>query len=226
MTITSTRPTETAQQTRGRVAAAASLGFAFCLFWTVAVMNVPHDATDAELIDWWQDSGNRFTGIASSFFAVGAAVLLAVVVDHIRRIPAAANAPAWLGFARSMGAAFTATLLVSAALRGVIGLQVDTLDGPVPSIDVLRYSTSLNYYLISLSVMGSLALTILAVSMVSVRTGALPRWTAYVGFGAALVILGAVSVQMGAYAIVFALFWAACLSIALWREGSTEGALR
>ena len=112
MTITSTRPTGTSSQTRGRVAAVAALGFAFCFFWTVAVMNVPHDPTDAELVDWWQDSGNRFTGIASSLFAVGAAILLAVVVDHVRRVPAAANAPAWLGFARSMGAAFTATLLV------------------------------------------------------------------------------------------------------------------
>jgi hypothetical protein len=204
--------------TGGRVASVASLLFAVCLFWTVASVNVPRDATDAELLSWWQDSGNRLAGTVSSFLAVATAVLLAVVLNHVRRIPAASGAPAWLALARAMAAAFTATLLVSAALRGVVGHLVDQMDQPLPSLDVLRYSTALNYALLSLPVMTTLALTIAAVSVVTLRTAALPRWSAYVGLGAALVIAVAILAQIGAYAIPAALLWAVCLSVALWRH--------
>ena len=41
--------------------------------------------------------------------------------------------------------AFTVTLLVSAALRGVIGHLVNVEDEPLPGLDVLDYSTALNY---------------------------------------------------------------------------------
>lgn len=217
-TLTSPSTADAPTTQAGRVASVASLLFAVCLFGTVASMNVPHDPTDAELLAWWQDSGNRFDGTISAFFAVATAVLFAVVVNHVRRLPGAAAAPAWLAFARAMGAAFTATLLVSAALRGVIAHLVDRLDQPLPSLDVLRYSTALNYLLLGLPVMTVLALTVAAISVVTLRTAALPRWTAYVGLGAALVILGAVVAQIGAYAIPAALLWAVCLSIALWRR--------
>jgi hypothetical protein len=218
MTITAAPTTDRPTTTTGRVASVASLLFAVCLFWTVASVNVPRDTNDAELLAWWQDSGNRLAGTVSSFLAVATAVLFAVVVNYLRRIPAASGAPAWLALARAMGAAFTATLLVSAALRGVIGHLVDRLDQPLPALDVLRYSTALNYTLIDLPVMTTLALTITAFSVITLRTAALPRWTAYVGLGAALVIAVAVLAQIGAYAIPVALLWAVCLSIALWRQ--------
>jgi hypothetical protein len=211
---TTDRPSTTA----GRVASIASLLFAVCLFWTVASVNVPRDGSDAELLAWWQESANRFAGTVSSAFAVAAAVLFAVVVNHVRRLPAASAAPAWLALARAMSAAFTATLLVSAALRGVIGHLVDQMDQPLPTLDVLRYSTALNYSLIGLPVMTTLALTIAAIAVVTVRTAALPRWTAYVGFAAALVIVVAVLAQIGSYAIPAALLWGLCVSIALWRR--------
>jgi len=214
-------PHKTPTPMSGKVAAAASLVFAFCFFWTVASVNVPHDATDAELLTWWQESDNRLSGTVSCFFAIGAAVAFAVVVGHVRRLPGFVASPAWSTFARSMGAAFTATLLVSAALRGVISHQVDHLDQPLPSIDVLRYSTALNYILIGVPVMAALALTIVAISVVTLRTAALRRWTAYVGLGVSALILAAVSVQMGAYAIALSLLWAFCLSIALARQTTT-----
>ena len=202
----------------GRVAAAASAAFAFCFFWTVASVDVPHKASDAELLAWWQDSANRFSGTVSCFFAVGAAVSFAVVVNHLRRLPAFAEAPAWSAFARSMGAAFTATLLVSSALRGVIGYLVNRWDQLLPSVEVLRYSTGLNYLLMNVPVMAALSLTILAISVITMRTAALPRWTAYVGLLVTALVLGAVALQMGAYTIAATLLWAICVGIALWRS--------
>jgi hypothetical protein len=210
--------TERISTTAGRVASVASLLFAVCLFWTVASVNVPQEPSDAELLSWWQESGNRLAGTVSSACAVASAVLFAVVVNHLRRVFAASAAPAWLAMARAMAAAFTATLLVSAALRGVIGHLVDRMDQPLPSLDVLRYSTALNYSLIGLPVMTTLAVTITAIAVVTLRTAALPRWTAYVGLAAALVIAAAVLAQIGSYAIPAALLWAICLSVALWRQ--------
>jgi hypothetical protein len=218
MTTTDEPTTDRPTTAAGRVASVASLLFAVCLFWTVASVNVPREATDAELLSWWQDAGNRLAGTVSSFLAVATAVLLAVVVNHVRRTSTASGAPAWLALARAMAAAFTATLLVSAALRGVIGHLVDRMDQPLPSLDVLRYSTALNYTLLDLPVMTSLALAITAISVVTLRTAALPRWSAYVGLVAAAVIGVAVLAQVGAYAIPAALLWAFCLSVVLWRQ--------
>ena len=63
MTITKAAPAPAVQLTPStaarKVAAVASALFAVALFMTVASVDVPHDATDAELLHWWQQSGNR-----------------------------------------------------------------------------------------------------------------------------------------------------------------------
>ena len=53
-----------------KVAAAASALFGVALFMTVAAVDVPHDATDAELLQWWQQSGNRMSGLVSGLSAI------------------------------------------------------------------------------------------------------------------------------------------------------------
>ena len=40
-----------------KVAAAAAALLGVSLFLTVAVINVPHEPSDQELLTWWQDSG-------------------------------------------------------------------------------------------------------------------------------------------------------------------------
>ena len=40
-----------------KVAALAAALLGVSLFMTVAVINVPHDPSDQELLTWWQDSG-------------------------------------------------------------------------------------------------------------------------------------------------------------------------
>ena len=137
------------------------------MFWTVASVDVPHDASDAELLDWWQQSGNRLSGVVSGLFAVCAATLLAVVANHVHRLDATRNSPMWRAFARSMAGAFTAAMLITAATRSAIGHLVDVMNEPLPSVDVLRYATALSYQVLGLSAMGALALTILATSVLA-----------------------------------------------------------
>ena len=82
MTATTTAPTsyvDLAPSSAARkVAAGASALFGVALFMTVASIDVPHRATDAELVRWWQQSGNRMSGIVSGLSAICAAVLITV----------------------------------------------------------------------------------------------------------------------------------------------------
>src|SRR6478609_7265616 len=48
-----------------------------------AVINVPHDPSDQELLTWWQDSGNRMAGVMSGMWAIVVAVTIPVVMNHL-----------------------------------------------------------------------------------------------------------------------------------------------
>lgn len=213
-TTTPLHPTATER----KVAAAAAALFGVALFLTVASLNVPHDPSDAELLHWWQQSGNRTAGLVSGFSAIGAAVLFPVVVNHLRALNVAAGSTQWLGFARAMSAAVTAVWLVTGAARATVRQLVDGMGEPLPGTDVLRYATALNYALLGLAGMGVLGLSILAISVVVLRTSALARWVGYVGTGCAVVILGAVVLQLGAFTTPVAILWAFCLGAAIWRQ--------
>jgi hypothetical protein len=217
-TTTSQAPTSTASRASTRIPALAAALFGIGLFMTVAVVNVPHDATDAELVTWWRDSGNQLSGVMSGLWAIFTAAMLSVVVNHLRRSPRAAESPAWRDFAASMGTAVTALWLVTGAARGTIGHLVKVMDEPLPGADVLRFATALNYVLLGVAGMTVLALCILATSVLALRTGALPRWVAVTGLVCGVVILAASVAQYGAFATPIGILWALCLAVAIWRQ--------
>lgn len=217
-TTTATTRSGAARTSATRVASAASVLFAVAFFWTVASVDVPHNADDAKLLDWWQQSSNQLSGIVSQFCAIAAAVLFVVLMNYFKALTARTGAVQWTAFARSMGLIFSTTLLVSAALRGVIGHMVKVDGEPLPGLEVLRYSTALNYNLIGTVTMTALGLTILAVSVVIVRTLVLAKWFGYVGLVSSAIILAASAAMVGQFTIIFSLLWALCLSVAIWRQ--------
>jgi hypothetical protein len=227
MTVTQPSPTH-GRLVRGRtaataVAALAAALLALFLFMTVAVINVPQHASDTDLLAWWQDSSNRTAGVISGMCALIVAVTISVVANHLQRLDAARRAPAWLAFGRSMAGAVTALWLVTGAVRGLVGPHVDTRGEPLPGVDVLRYTTGLNYALLGQSGMAALALFILASSVVVLRTAALGRWIAYIGLACAAVMLAAMLAQYGAYTTPLAILWFLCLAVALWRAPAAQG---
>ena len=201
----------------GRIASVASVLFGISFFWTVASVNVPHDAGDAELLDWWAKDVNITSGMVSLLFAVCTAVLFAVITNHVLLL-AGDRSRHWAAFARSFAAAFTATLLVSAALRGVIGHLVKVEDGPLPGIDVLRYTTALNYTVLSMVVMTTFALTAIALGVLVLRTSILARWQGYTGTVLGALVLTAVAGLVGAYTVPVAILWSLCTAVAIWRR--------
>ena len=71
--------------TQGRVAAVAAGMLGVFLFLTVATVDVPHAATDADLLAWWQQSANRWSGvfIRACASASRERCALAVVPHHL-----------------------------------------------------------------------------------------------------------------------------------------------
>ncbi len=217
MTVTHAPETSTGKSSRSAatVAAGAAILFGVSMFWTVASVDVPHDVSDTELLDWWQQSSNRMSGVISGLFAMCAATLLAVVANHVHRLDATRTSPMWRAFARSMAGAFTAAMLVTAATRSAIGHLVDVMNEPLPSVDVLRYATALNYQVLGLSAMGALALTILATSVLALRTHAYGSWAGWVGIGCGALMVGAVGAGYGGFTVPLAILWSICLAIAI-----------
>jgi hypothetical protein len=221
MSVTEARPIPrptTQSPLAARVAATASVLLAVSLFMTVAAINVPHNPTDQELLTWWQDSGNRMAGVISGMSALVVAVTIPVVMNHLQRLDAATRSPQWLAFARSMGAAATAVWLITGAVRATVGHLVDTMDEPLPRVDVLRFATGLNYTLLGSFGMGVLALCILAVSVVVLHTGVFGRWLGYVGSACGAVMILATVAQYGSFTTPLAILWALCLAVAIWRQ--------
>jgi hypothetical protein len=201
-----------------RTAAAAAVLFGICFFMTVASVNVPHTSSDAKLLAWWQESGNVNSGLVSLLFAVCTAVLFAVVVNYVLSLVGRTSQVQTTAFARSMAGAFTATLLVSAAVRGVAGHLVKVQDEPLPGVDVLRYSTALNYTLMGMIVMTVFALTVLAAAVIVLRTEVLGRWVGYVGLGCGTLVLVAAIATFGQFTVPIAIIWSWCTAVAIWRQ--------
>jgi hypothetical protein len=199
------------------VAAVAAALFGIFLFLTVASIDVPHGASDADLLAWWQDSANRWAGVFSGLSAIGAATTLAVVRNHLGTLHGARRS-AWMAFGRSMATAVTSVWLVTGAVRAAIGHLVDTMDEPIPGVDVLRMVTGINYTLLGLSGMAVLGLMILGVSVAILRTRVLGRWVGWVGICCAPPILVATLAQYGGYLTLLAIAWSLCLAVALWRQ--------
>jgi hypothetical protein len=198
--------------------------FAVSFFATVASVNVPRKATDADLLEWWAQDSNVTSGMVSLLFAVCTAVSFAAVANHILLL-ADEGSRHWAALARSMAGAFTTTLLVSAALRGVIGHLVIVEDGPRPGIDVLRYTTALNYTVLALVVMSTFALTAIALGVLVLRCRVLPPWQGRVGIVLGAIVLAATVGLVGAYMVPLAMLWSLSTAVAIWRHAgvtSTE----
>ena len=207
--------------TARKVAAAAAALFGVALFMTVASVDVPHDATNAELLAWWQDQGNRTSGVISGLSALSVAVFFPIAINYLARLPGVERSPQWTAFARSMAAAVSAVWLVTGAARSCIGHLVDIMGEPLPGVDVLRFATALNYTLLGFAGMAVLSLTIIAVSAAVLRAMLLGRWMVYVGFVCGGLMLAATLAQYGAYTTPLGILWAMCLAVAIWRQPAT-----
>lgn len=205
-----------------RVASIASVLFAVAMFLCVASVNVPYKASDSKVLNWWQDPSNLTSTIASLFFATSAAVLFILVANHLRAIASRTEGEVtpWSAFAHSMATAFCSSMLVVAAIRGAIGRLVKIDGDPLPGLDVLRFSTGLGYALLGTGAMGVLGLSILATSVVVLKSHCLARWVGMLGILCSILIIGAAAALLGALATPAVIVWALAMAVAIWRQSA------
>jgi hypothetical protein len=197
-----------------RVAALFGVAFAVFLFLGVASLNVPSQATDQELTNWWSKSGNQDSARLSMGFVAISAIAFIVFTSYLRdRLNSGGGTSGNAMFGVALGAA--AVLFATAAIRGTIANAI-TRDEPMPGVDTLRFFPELSYAFMEVAVIAS-GVAILLGSWAMKQTATFPAWPAWVGFvTGALTVVGGVFV--GAFIIPIVLIWALAMSVAVWRN--------
>jgi hypothetical protein len=207
---------------RSRIGALAGLAFAVCLFLGVAMLEIPDGATDQQLVAWWSDSANQMTAIASMYLFVlaGLCFLVFLVKLRSRLLEAEGGRGELTALAVAAGTVFVAMLFVAAASRGMIGFAVTSpaTGEPLPDPSTLRYVPQLGYAITGTGGLLAAAVTMATTSAVIVRTAVFGRWLAWAGVAAAVAVIAASALLVGAFAIPALLLWTIAMSAALWRR--------
>ncbi|HET7820877.1 MAG TPA: hypothetical protein VFL10_05070 [Ornithinibacter sp.] len=167
-----------------RSAAVAGLLFAVLLITAMVLMRLA--LADDSLQSLSTDAGSRrlvrwslqlvpFAGIAFLWF-------IGVVRDQLGDVEDRLFSTVFLG----SGLLFLAMLFAGAASSSSV-LELSTR--PTPSVEVWAYGRDSTQTLVSVYAMRMAAVFTLSVSTVGLRTRAIPRWVAYLGYVVALVLL-------------------------------------
>ena len=201
-----------------RIAAVAAVLSVALFFFGTASLNPPMSATDQEVIDWWNDSGNQTMAIVSMYAFMFAGLFFLIFVTYLRvRLSGSgqdASILSTLMFAA--GVMFATMLAASGASRGLIAAAVKLQDEQVPGLDTLRFIPQFSYVFISAALLAA-GLMIAATTALIFRTSALPRWLGWLGVVAALLLFIGTPILQGLLIPVL-LIWTLAASVAVWRD--------
>ncbi len=209
-----------------RIGSLAGVGFAIFFFVGVAMLEIPENASDQELVAWWSDSGNRTAAVVSMYLFVlaGLCFLLFLAALRSRLLAAEGGSGDLTALAVGSGLVFVSLLSVAAAARGVIGFAVESPanNEPLPGPDTLRYLPQIGYAITGTGGLLAAAVSMAATSLIVLRTAAFGRWLAWVGAAAVLAVVGAAIALSGVLAIPALLIWTIAVSLAMWRATNTN----
>jgi hypothetical protein len=175
------------------------------------------DASDAEWLDHYADSGNRWQIIVGAFILALATLGLLVFVSALReRLRDAPGAP-WLSTAiLASGVVLVAMIGVAGASSAAVPALVEIAEGPVPTnADVPRTLEQIGFGALLLFGMVAAGVMIGATSAAGGRAALLPRWLVVTGYVVAvLVLIGGVFFLPMALLVL----WVLVISIILVRE--------
>jgi Domain of unknown function (DUF4386) len=176
----------------------AGAGILFAVLFVAAVIlgpgNLP-DGSDAKVVAFYADSGNRLRAIVSAYLFAAAAVCYVVFLIDLRaRIqrsaPAAAN---WVGVSVTTGALFLVLMVAAGAAVASIAGDIAFGDDPQPVVpDVARLLPELGYALLLVGSMVLAAAHLASTSMAALRSRVLPPWLCIAGLIAAFILLASV----------------------------------
>jgi hypothetical protein len=177
--------------------------------------------TDAQVLAWYADHGHRVGIIVGAFLLAFCGLFFLWYASGLRQRLRAAEGPGGRLANVALGGAilFVGMLWVGgAALASIPAAQSFGGSPPLKVADVARFLPSVGFGAILLfSAFGAIAL-IDATSIVILRTGILPKWFAWLGFVATIVLLfGVLFIPMIALPI-----WLLVGSVILFRLPSLE----
>jgi hypothetical protein len=186
------------------------------------VSDTPDDTdTDAQVLAWYGDHGHRVGIVVGAFLLAFCGLFFLWFAGGLRQRLRAAEGPGGRLTEIAFGGAvaFVAMLWAGAAAIAAVPAGQELGNSPALKVaDIARYLPSVGFGAILLfGAFGAIAL-IDAASVVIMRTGILPKWLAWLGFVAAVVLLFAVVfLPMVALPI-----WVLATSIVLFRLPSIE----
>lgn len=169
-------------------------GIAYVVLFVVALVVSGDGAgnTAQEYADYYADSTNRTREIFTLFLLIGAALVLLWFVAALRGILVRAEGEAarWTALAFGAGVASASLLCVAASLFAAPAILAEDGDFELdPGAGSLFANAGYAAFVSSVMIAGML---VFATSIVSARTGVLPRWLGLVGFLVAAIMLFAV----------------------------------
>ena len=143
-----------------------------------------------------------FTGIAFLWF-------IAVIRDRIGSREDRFFATVFLG----SGLLFVAMFFVAVAAGSAPLVGVKFQGSPPPSPDIVVFARGLAYALVYIYAMRAAAVFVIVVSTIALRTDALPRWLAFVGYAIAVALLFGVGITR--WTVLCFPAWVAAVSIVI-----------
>jgi hypothetical protein len=192
-------------------------GIAFVVAYVAGMILVrtPDSSDPAETIAaYYTDKGHRVDMIISAYILIAAGLLFLWFLSCVRsRLRAAEGGPGTLSaLTFGAGVVFVGLLSIGAlAMAAVPGSISFGEDKSIYGADTIQAAQSLGWGAILIGGMLSAAVMIFTASVLTLRTGALPRWSAWVGILASIALLFAV-VWIPQIAL---LIWALCVSGAM-----------
>jgi hypothetical protein len=171
---------------------AAVAGLAFSLLFVASFVLLhqqpPADATSAEISEWFNDSRQSHMQLVGLYLAPFSGIAFLWFIGVIRhRIGAREDrffATVFLG----SGLLFVAMLFIGCAAAGALSTDAN-LDSDTVSSGMVNYSRAFSQTLFYVYAAKMAAVFTIAVSTIAFRTEVLPRWSSYLGYALALVLL-------------------------------------
>ena len=170
-------------------------------------------STAAEVARWYLRDNVETVGLVGLYLAPFSGIAFLWFVAAVRSRIEASEDRFFATVFLASGILFVAMLYAAAAAAGASLAAVKFQGAPPPSADLLVFSRGLAYTFLYVYAIRAAAVFMVVASTIGLRTGTLPRWLAFVGYGVALVLLFSVSYYRGVVFVFPA--WVTAVSVEL-----------
>jgi hypothetical protein len=181
---------------------------------TMFVADVPDpDAPQQQLATYLADSGNHMRNIMGAYIWVVGALAFLWFVTRLRAVLRGAEGGTGTlsNLVFGAGVAFAAVWMVSAAAFAAVAYAVELRGATVSDPDFVKVLPQMAWMILLLGAGFAGLLLVLTTSILSLRTGVLPRWLAWLGIVVAIALLfDVIYVSIGPF-----LLWVLLASIVL-----------